>query len=545
MINIMYIINESQFGGAALSLFDVLEIGKERLNPTVIIPSTGEIQERLEQLHIKYYIVSFKLNYGAIGVHTVMEADRAFVSNYNAALKLQKIIKKEKIQLIHTNSSVSNVGELAATIAGIPHVWHIREFMEEDFGIEFLDKKLQIELLECSDMIITISECVRDNFMRKYGIDSVCIHNGIGAERFYCEDFTTKCKNSFMMAGTIIPAKGQLDAVRAVNELVKQGLDVRLYIIGSSVSYQYMWILHKFIRQCGLESSVYIFPFRNDLSELRKNCQYSITGSRMEALGRVTIEAMLAGCVVIGADSGGTAEIIGHDSERGYLYEQGNYKDLARVMLYALEHTENNPAIQEKAQSYALEEFDTVKYLENIINIYKNVIENRRADLSEKRIKLLEKIKTRYLQTEGIMNCEEKAEEVMDEKERKLQEIKELWLNDREKEISVDRTLIKKGIQTVAIYGMGYLGCHLYDELENSEIDIKYVMDRELEDLAGVLRVIKLDGELPEVDAVVVTVLGDTNRICNSIRRKCSYKILTLTEVLRWCKEENNGEQDK
>ena len=36
----------------------------------------------------------------------------------------------------------------------------------------------------------------------------------------------------------------------------------------------------------------------------RKKVSYSITGSKMEALGRSTIEAMLAGNIVIGADTG-------------------------------------------------------------------------------------------------------------------------------------------------------------------------------------------------------------------------------------------------
>ena len=52
----------------------------------------------------------------------------------------------------------------------------------------------------------------------------------------------------------------------------------------------------------------------------------------MEALGRVTLEAMLAVNMVIGTYTGGTLELIGENQERGYLYKQGNYRDLAKVM---------------------------------------------------------------------------------------------------------------------------------------------------------------------------------------------------------------------
>lgn len=531
MTNIMYIINESQFGGAALSLFDILEREKDSIHPTVVIPAAGGIQERLEQHQIRYYILSFPLNYGKTGIHTTEEADRAFADSYRAALGLQEIIKKEKIQLIHINSSVSNIGAMAAIIAGLPYVWHVRELLEEDFGCGFLDKKLQTALLKCADTVVAISDCVRDSLLRKYGIDTVRIYNGISAEKYLDRDFSTKRGNCFLLAGAILPAKGQLEAVRAVNELVKRGMDVQLYIIGSVVGHQYIWVLRKYIEKNGLEPNIHILPFTGDLREFRRKCRYSITASRMEALGRVTIEAMLAGCIVIGADTGGTAEIIGHNSERGYLYRQGSYEDLAGVIQYALTHGENNEVIQKRAQDYALQEFDTARYGREMVKIYRDAIHRKEQCNDWKRITLSEEMKERY---QGILpiNAADTA------KEQKLKEIREIWLERDKDRISIPKLLMEKGIRSVAVYGMGYLGCRLYDELEGNGIDIRYVMDRELETIDGVLKVVRPDEDLPQADAIVVTVLEDTDRICASIESKGIDRVVTLTEVLHWSKKE-------
>lgn len=533
MMNVLYVINESEVGGAALSLLNMLEANKGRLNPVIVLPASGSLEERVNQMHIGYYIIPFETDNKTIGEHTAAEKNRVFMSNYQAALALQEVIKKMKIQIIHTNSSVSNVGEIAALMAGIPHIWHIRELLEEDFNCEFIDKQLKGDLFHCADAIISISQCVREAYQQKYGIDSVCIYNGVSVARFMCKDFSTKHKDWFMIAGLIFPNKGQMDVVKAVNELVKKGKDIQLYIVGAANGYQYKWILEKYIEKNNLRSNVHILAFQQDLSSLRAKCQFSITASKMEALGRVTIESMLAGCVVIGANTGGTVEIIGNDGTRGYLYEQGDYNNLARIMQYAMEHEVKNKQIQKEAQSYAVERFNETNYIEKIIKVYETVIGKNKDIGMDVKVSVLQKLEDEYAAAKSMLNNQQPENK---EKEIKLRRISELWLNDSQGNHPIEEELAHRGIKTIAIYGMGYLGCHLYDELENSRVCIKYVMDKALTDGNGILNVENLDGILPEVDAIIVTVLGKTKEIIESIRKKSKCTIFTLEEVVGWRK---------
>ena len=59
MIKVMYIINESALGGAAQSFLDMLTAIKNKVDPVVIIPSDGMIEECLLQMQIVYYIIPF------------------------------------------------------------------------------------------------------------------------------------------------------------------------------------------------------------------------------------------------------------------------------------------------------------------------------------------------------------------------------------------------------------------------------------------------------------------------------------------------------
>lgn len=542
MINVLYIINESEVGGAALSLLNMLEANKGKLNPVIVISASGSLEERISQLQIKYCIVPFETDNKVIGEHTDAQRDRVFTNNYQAAATVQKIIKEMNIQLIHTNSSISNVGAIAALMAGIPHVWHIRELLEEDFNCEFVDKKLKMDLLGCADAVISISHCVREAFKQKYDIDSVCIYNGVSTSRFLCRDLTTKNNNYFMIAGLIFPNKGQLDVVKAVNILVKKGIDVQLYIAGATNGYQYKWILEKYIEKNDLQYNVHILEFQKDLRPLREKCQFSVTASKMEALGRVTIESMLAGCVVIGADTGGTAEIIGCDRTKGYLYEQGNHEDLADIMQYAMEHGEQNRSIQRRAQSYAERQFNEVSYIEKIMKVYENVIcAYKDTDINGK-VCVLRKLEERYMASKRLQDDKQSDDTENEEKQIKIIKMKELMMDNLQGICSIEEALIYRKIETIAIYGMGYFGCHLYDALENGRVRIKYVMDRALKDVSEIINVVNLSDELPKVDAVIVTVLGNTKEIIDLLKGKSVDKIITLEEVLSW--SATKGEED-
>ena len=52
------------------------------------------------------------------------------------------------------------------------------------------------------------------------------------------------------------------------------------------------------------------------------------------------------------------------------------------------------------------------------------------------------------------------------------------WLRIRQEGKSLVSYFIQNGYKTVAIYGMKELGERLYDELKDSEISVKYVIDK-------------------------------------------------------------------
>ena len=150
-LKVLYVSNEAGVGGAMQSMLDMIVSLREYVSPVVILPSEGVAEGLLKEREIVYYIVPFVLAYGAIGKYTQSIADDIFVNNYQAAMKIADIAETEGTQLIHTNSIVVNVGAMAALIKGIPHIWHVREFLEEDFSTELYDRDWTCKLFEQRD----------------------------------------------------------------------------------------------------------------------------------------------------------------------------------------------------------------------------------------------------------------------------------------------------------------------------------------------------------------------------------------------------------
>lgn len=105
------------------------------------------------------------------------------------------------------------------------------------------------------------------------------------------------------------------------------------------------------------------------------------------------------------------------------------------------------------------------------------------------------------------------------------------WMKQKEKGKSIAEKLQQKGINEVAIYGMGDMGKHLQRELEASNIVIKYAIDRSL------LAIIDLDvylpeSELPRVDAVIVTPVFDYENVRRCLEEKVTCPILSIADLV-------------
>lgn len=106
------------------------------------------------------------------------------------------------------------------------------------------------------------------------------------------------------------------------------------------------------------------------------------------------------------------------------------------------------------------------------------------------------------------------------------------WLENRNNGKTFDEYFIKCGYKEIAIYGAGDVGNLIYEEVKNSDVKVKYFVDRNGEGLGTIdeIPVITLNDieKIEEVDIMVVSPIDNYDAICRDLL-KISPNIRTLS----------------
>ena len=89
-----------------------------------------------------------------------------------------------------------------------------------------------------------------------------------------------------------------------------------------------------------------------------------------------------------------------------------------------------------------------------------------------------------------------------------------------------------EGYRQIAVYGMHYAGETLVEELAGSNIEVKYGIDRNADQIYTDLLVVTPDSDLEKVDAVVVTSIQFFEEIKESLSVKIDCPIISLEEII-------------
>ncbi|MCI8512132.1 MAG: hypothetical protein HFE83_09075 [Lachnospiraceae bacterium] len=118
------------------------------------------------------------------------------------------------------------------------------------------------------------------------------------------------------------------------------------------------------------------------------------------------------------------------------------------------------------------------------------------------------------------------------EKVHELYILFDRWLGLRQENRSLAAYLKQRQYHSVAIYGAKEPGQRLYDELEASGITVRYMIDRNANNLNAKVEIVTPDAELLPVDAVVVTAVSCLDEIEKTLKQKLDCPVVSLEELV-------------
>ncbi len=118
------------------------------------------------------------------------------------------------------------------------------------------------------------------------------------------------------------------------------------------------------------------------------------------------------------------------------------------------------------------------------------------------------------------------------EKQKKVIKLLERWILNIQYGKSILDYFRENNYKYIGIYGLGCLANRLCEEMRNTEIKIKYIIDRNSDILLSDFKIVTIEEQLENVDVIVITVAEKYDKIKEQLQNKVSCKIIHIEDIL-------------
>jgi glycosyltransferase involved in cell wall biosynthesis len=304
-----------------------------RYAPLVVLAMDGELREDLQQAGVEVLV-------RPLSVLRRAAMSPAGLARIGAALArdgggLARLVRRRGVALVHTNTSVTLGGSAASRLAGIPHVWHVREIFS---GFERFWPAYR-RLLTSADAL----PCVSQATCAQFGGDprARVLHDGLGVDPRRADRATARAalalpEDAFVCAilGRISSWKGQDVLIRALADAALAPGRALALVAGDPWQGEEARLdeLRALAVALGVADRVRFSGFRADVENVYGAADVvCVPSTQPDPLPNAALEAAAAGCCVVAADHGGLPEIL-DGGRTGLLVAPGDAAALAATL---------------------------------------------------------------------------------------------------------------------------------------------------------------------------------------------------------------------
>ena len=295
-------------------------------------------------------------------------------------LETASFVRSRDVDVIVTNGIKCHfMGSPVSMMTGKKLIWHVRDLIET----EWLRWKLRSWGRFFPDKIITNSHAVGRIFpgnTRKEtvynGINVAYFRPGIDKGQIRAEYNIDRETTLLGTIGHFAPLKGYEELLDAMVEVVREGFNVKLAIVGEAIYQNSNAYKRKIITQAhsaGLKDKIIFTGFRENIPEILASFDIFVLPSRSEGFGRVNLEAMAMGKPVVSTNVGGIPEVV-LDGVTGILVEPGNSKALSHAIMRLLNDPPLRKAMGRKGRERVEQYFTLHSHVQRIEEIYGEIL---------------------------------------------------------------------------------------------------------------------------------------------------------------------------
>ena len=354
-------------------------VDPERYVALVVLPDEGPLADDLRAAGIEVLIRPLAvLRRALMRPAGLGQVALAFAADAGG---LGRLARARGVALVHTNTSVTLGGAAAARIAGVPHVWHVREIYA---GFERWWPGYRRLLLSASAL-----PCVSRATAAQFDAASqVCVlPDGLAVptgrrERGEARAALGLGPDAFVVAvlGRISGWKGQDVLVRALAQAALHG-DRRVVALVAGDPWhgeeRHLRELQELANALGVSEQVRHLGFRDDVETVYGAADVvAVPSKQPDPFPNAALEAAAAGCCVVAAAHGGLPELL-RDGQTGVLVAPGDPVALANALANLRDLPERRAEMGAAAALDVGARFSAERMLEELQALYDALLRDR------------------------------------------------------------------------------------------------------------------------------------------------------------------------
>ncbi len=370
---ILYLTPSSRLLGARRSLLQLAaNLDPERYRPVVAVQTDGDLVGALREAGVETHIQF--LGWWRKGRYMLQRPFRV--------RQLAGLARKVGADLIHCNEffPCPYAVRAAARAGGLPVVSHMR--------LSITPRRIKNYDLRRTDRVVCVSQAaardfeVWDDWRERIEV----IYNGVDLDEYACDMSRSEARakwdipaDAFVVGlfGLLSPRKRQDLLIEAAARARAAGLEnLVVLIVGSpgKSNGEYAEGLATLIKDKGLETTVRMIPFQQEILDLYRACDVNALISNDEGFGRTVIEAGALGVPSIGARVGGIPELI-EDGETGLVIPaDDDGAELSKALIRLASDPEATRRMGQAAREHVVANFSIERHVESVMSLYDRLI---------------------------------------------------------------------------------------------------------------------------------------------------------------------------
>ena len=292
--------------------------------------------------------------------------------------RISRFARQRRAELIYSNSLKSDLyGAVAARLAGVPIIWHIRDRIEAGYLPRMAVWLVRVLARYLPACVVANSASTLATLRLGASKPTAIIASGLTREHIE-RCWVPRRSNPIPqigIVGRLAPWKGQDVFLEAAAQLLREGCTAHFRIVGSAMFDEegFERQLHELTARLGIQAHVEFVGFA-DVPVILRSLDVLVHASKTpEPFGQVIIEGMAAELPVIATDGGGAREIV-ENGRTGLLVPMGDAQALAQALRQLLSQPERALCLAAAGRQHVLEHFTVEQSARQSAALYESLL---------------------------------------------------------------------------------------------------------------------------------------------------------------------------